>query len=529
MTTAPAATHVATDLAASLRELLDTSVPLVVIETHDERRVLSLAESVARPNKREVWTWSASRGLRAAHNRRLKLTDAGDDIGTDAAATKPLPEALEAIDKLEGGALVLLLDVHPYLSNPVIARALKELALKGEHAKDTMSRPGAPSALKGPQVVLVGHAVEVPDELLPYCARFELEPMTLERVRAVFDEELVRHKHRSGQDVQGSRSVFESLMRQLVGLPEASVHHLARVVLADGKVSTPDLARVMRIKAEQSGAAELLSFEPHLPSMDDVAGMAALKRWLQLRRRPFLEPHDTGLPVPRGVMLLGVQGAGKSLAAKAIAASWQVPLFRMDFGALFDKYQGESERKMREALRVADAMQPCVVWMDEIEKGIAGGADSGGDGMGTGQRLLGTLLTWMAERKASVFLVATANDVTRLPPELIRKGRFDEIFFVDLPHDEVRHGILSLHLNKRKVSFDGPALAPLVQASRGFSGAEIEAAIVAACYEAHNRQAPPDAALVHGEIARTKPLSVTRREAIDALRAWAADRTVSVD
>jgi SpoVK/Ycf46/Vps4 family AAA+-type ATPase len=223
-----------------------------------------------------------------------------------------------------------------------------------------------------------------------------------------------------------------------------------------------------------------------------------------------------------------VQGAGKSLAAKAIAASWQVPLFRMDFGALFDKWQGESERKLREALKSAEAMQPCVLWMDEVEKGISSGGASDGDS-GAAQRMLGTLLTWMAERRGSVFLVATANDIERLPPELVRKGRFDEIFFVDLPTEDTRAGILRIHLARHRVGVPVAQLAELVVLSEGFSGAEIEAAVVAARYEAHARAQPADGALIAAELRRTRPLSVTRGEAIARLRAWAAPRTVSAD
>jgi SpoVK/Ycf46/Vps4 family AAA+-type ATPase len=230
------------------------------------------------------------------------------------------------------------------------------------------------------------------------------------------------------------------------------------------------------------------------------------------------------------VLLLGVQGAGKSLAAKAIAASWQVPLFRMDFGALFDKYQGESERKLREALRVADAMQPCVLWMDEVEKGLACGSSGSGDGdTGAAKRMLGTLLTWMAERKSAVFLVATANDIHGLPPELMRKGRFDEIFFVDLPDAATREAIFRIHLARHKVGVDDAGLGTLSAASDGFAGAEIEAAVLAARYEAHALAQATDVSHVRAELARTKPLSVTRAEAIAALRAWAAPRTVSAD
>jgi ATP-dependent 26S proteasome regulatory subunit len=505
---------------AALRDLLDTAAPLVVIETHDERRVMALFEALAKAQTdREVWTWSAARGLRVAHNLKLELAEIGTRGADDEQkATRQLPEALEAIGKLRERSIVLLLDVHPYLSNPIITRALKEVALRVE----------GKGLGHGVQLVLVGHDIDVPDEIAPYAARFEIEPMTLERVRTLFDEELRRHQRLKGRDAVGLRSTLESLLRQMVGLPESAVRHLARVALADGQITTPDLAKIMAIKAEMSGAAELLHFEQNLPTLDDVAGMAKFKRWLALRHEPFMDPQATGLPPPRGVLLLGVQGAGKSLTAKAIGASWQVPLFRMDFGALFDKYQGESERKLRDALRVASAMQPCVLWMDEIEKGLGSSSD-GTDSLGTGQRLLGTLLTWMAERRGSVFLVATANDVQKLPPELIRKGRFDEIFFVDLPGDAVRADILKLHLARRRVPLDEAALPGLVADSAGFSGAEIEAAIVAACYEAHSRRESPDTRLVADELRRTRPLSVTRREAIEQLRMWALERTVPVD
>jgi AAA+ superfamily predicted ATPase len=498
----------------ALTELLATRTPIVVIETHDERRVAALFGLVAQRGNREVWQWSASRGLRVAHNLKLELADMGTGpLGADANDTKELPQALAQVEKLKGNALVLFLDIHPFLSNPVITRAMKELALKTE--------------ARGLQIVFVGHDIRLPDELAPYASRFELEPMTLERIKTLFSEELQLRRQRSGGDLAGERATLESLMRHMVGLPEPSVRHMVRTTLADGRICTADLARILALKREVMGAAELLVFEQNLPGMDQVAGMKALKRWLLLRREAFLNGNASGLPPPRGVLLLGVQGAGKSLAAKAVAASWQVPLFRMDFGALFDKFQGESERKLREALRVADAMQPCVLWMDEVEKGLATGS---GDGdTGAGQRMLGTLLTWMAERKSAVFLVATANDIERLPPELMRKGRFDEIFFVDLPDAATREAILRIHLGKHRIEADNAGLAALAVACEGFAGAEIEAAVLAARYEAHALGQTADASHVRAELARTKPLSVTRAEAIDALRRWAAERTVSAD
>jgi AAA+ superfamily predicted ATPase len=497
----------------ALLSLLDTRTAITVIETHEERRVAALFEAVSKRTQREVWTWSVSRGLRVAHGLKLKLLDFAPETTADANTTRELPAALEQVGRMQEPALVVFLDVHPYLSNPAVTRAFKELALQCE----TLSR----------QLVFVGHDIKLPEELAPLASRFEIEPMTIERVKALFGDELQRQRSRSGKDVAGARSTLDSLLRHMIGMPESAVRHLVRLTLGDGQITAADLAAVLSAKQASLGVAELLVFEQNLPPLDDVAGMAALKRWLALRRRPFLEPGASGLPPPRGVLLLGVQGAGKSLAAKAIAASWQVPLFRMDFGALFDKYQGESERKLREALKVAEAMQPCVLWMDEIEKGLAGGS---GDGdTGAGKRMLGTLLTWMQERRSSVFLVATANDIESLPPELMRKGRFDEIFFVDLPTPATREGILRIHLGRHRVAFDAAALQRLVVMSEGFSGAEIEAAVVAARYEAHALSKAADAALVAAEIARTRPLSVTRAETVRALRGWAAGRTVSAD
>lgn len=499
--------------AGALQELLDTHVPIAVLQTHDEKRVLALAEAVARRTQRALWAWSASGGLRALHGLKLRLVEQGTDGHPGAADTHELPAALKAIAKLDGPALLLLLDIHPYLNHPVTVRALKDLALASERT--------------GVQLAFVAHALTVPDELQPWAAAFEIEPMTPERVRTVLREEITRQRGRSGRDVAGCQRTLESLQRHLVGLPEASVRHLARLALGDGQVTTADLARVLAAKQAALGAAELLVFEPDLPAMDQVAGMAALKRWLLLRRAPFLDPAAAdGLPTPKGVLLLGVQGGGKSLAAKAVASSWQLPLFRMDFGALYDKWQGESERKLREALRVAESMAPCVVWMDEVEKGLAGGGSGSDDGTGATRRMLGTLLTWMAERRSRVFLVATANDIQTLPPELVRKGRFDEIFFIDLPDETTRAALMRIHLGRLKVAFDEPQLAALVVASTGFSGAEIEAAAVAARYEALALGREANAAAVLAELARTRPLSVTRAEAIAALRAWAADRAV---
>ncbi|WP_211091362.1 AAA family ATPase [Pseudothauera rhizosphaerae] len=271
-----------------------------------------------------------------------------------------------------------------------------------------------------------------------------------------------------------------------------------------------------------------LTLEAVLDGADAVGGMVRLRRWLAQRKPIFLgELARPGLPMPRGVLIAGVQGTGKSLAAKATAAAWGLPLLRLDIAALYDKFQGETERKLREALQAAEGMQPVVMWIDEIEKGMAAGAAEQ-DG-GVSRRVLGTLLTWMAERTARLFIVATANDVEALPPELVRKGRFDELFFVDLPDAPARETIFRIHLARHRLDPAAFDLRLLAGRSDGMSGAEIEQAVVSAIYEALPDGCDPDVAMVLAELERTRPLSVVMAEKVAALRAWAAERCVMAD
>ena len=252
-----------------------------------------------------------------------------------------------------------------------------------------------------------------------------------------------------------------------------------------------------------------------------MAGLNNLKTWLR-QRAPGLAQQKAGLDQPKGIMLLGVQGCGKSLAAKAVAGLFDIPLLRLDFSSLYNKFHGETERNLREALSTAEVMAPCVLWMDEIEKGLS----TSDNDDGVSRRVLGSLLTWMAERKSSVFVVATSNDITRLPPELVRKGRMDEIFFVDLPDEATRQEIFRIHLamrNEVAENFDLPLLA---SSSEGFSGAEIEQAVVSSLYSSQSNQDELSTRHLLDELALTRPLSIVMAENIAQLRHWAQDRTV---
>jgi SpoVK/Ycf46/Vps4 family AAA+-type ATPase len=282
----------------------------------------------------------------------------------------------------------------------------------------------------------------------------------------------------------------------------------------------------MHAKYELLGRDTLLSFEYETAKFSEVGGMARLKQWLEVRRNFFLG-EDTSLDPPKGILLLGVQGCGKSLAAKAAAGIFGVPLLRFDFGVLYNKYYGETERNLRRALETAGLMSPCVLWMDEIEKGVATSSTDDDDGLS--RRVLGELLTWMSEKKKPVFLVATANDILRLPPELIRKGRFDEIFFVDLPSAQNRRDILTIHLRKRNLDPARFDLEALIKATDGFSGSEIEQAVVSAMYTAHAQGREVSQADLLAEFQQTRPLSVVMAEKVEALREWASTRTVACD
>jgi len=281
----------------------------------------------------------------------------------------------------------------------------------------------------------------------------------------------------------------------------------------------------MQAKYKLLNRDDVLSFEFETAHFSELAGMEKLKNWLKQRQSVFTQNTKTKLDVPKGILLLGVQGCGKSLAAKTVAGIWGVPLLRLDFGRLYDKYVGETEKNLRQALHTAEVMSPCVLWIDELEKGIA----SGNDDQGTSKRLLGTLLTWMAEKSTSVFIVATANQIDALPPELIRKGRLDEIFFVDLPNTQNRSQILKIHFDKREINYSDIDFDQVAEASHGFSGSEIEQAVVSAIYTCHGTDAQINTEIMLQEIKNTRPLSVVMAEQIQDLRDWASERTVPVD
>jgi SpoVK/Ycf46/Vps4 family AAA+-type ATPase len=316
------------------------------------------------------------------------------------------------------------------------------------------------------------------------------------------------------------------LVNNLKGMSVQDARQLVRgAIYDDGAIDESDLPELNKAKFALMDMEGVLSFEYDTAKFTEVGGLHKLKKWLEVRRDEFFEDNDSNLDPPKGLMLLGIQGSGKSLAAKAVAGMWSIPLLRLDFGSLYNKFFGETEKNLREALKLADMMSPCVLWLDEIEKGISTSQNDSG----ISQRVLGTLLTWMAERKSQVFLVATSNDITQLPPELVRKGRLDEIFFVDLPSASVRKEIFKIHLVKRNQDYKHFDLKHLSDITDGFSGAEIEQAVVSALYSVSAVNESLTSEQLENTIRNTNPLSVVMHEKIDSLRSWAKERCVFAD
>ncbi len=492
-----------------LSALLRSRVPIILIETHEEPRILKLLQNAANLEQQLLFKWSIVDGI----------TRAGRTPEQDGAIynTNNLVDALKHVDKTAQNGVYAFCDAHPGFKDPVNCRLMREIAL--EHYRTARTLVFVSPSLQ-----------EMPAELLRLAAHFRPQLPGREDIRKILAEEAQLWQSQSGEKPRGDRAIVDQLVLHLMGLEQEDVRRLVRQALrADGEINAADLRRVLTTKHEALGGAGALGFETSSTKFDQVGGLARLKHWVALRRAPLLEAVDRAVvDRPKGIVLLGVQGGGKSLAARAIAGEWNLPLMRLDFGALYNKYHGETERNLRQAFAAAEGMAPCVLWIDEIEKGVATAGGGEEDG-GVSRRVLGSLLTWLSERSRPVFIVATANDISQLPPELIRKGRFDEIFFVDFPGAAARAQIFAIHLRKRgfdPAQFDTAALAA---STAGFSGAEIEQAVVGASFEACAAGGKVDAAAIAAEIARTRPLSVIMAERIDALRYWAADRAVMAD
>ncbi|WP_207062890.1 AAA family ATPase [Motiliproteus sp. SC1-56] len=485
-----------------IEALVNSQVPIIIIESHEEIRVSKLIGEVAARAKTPLYKWSVTSGL-----QRMDIEMPPQKHNSD-------PEGvLRHISSIENPGIFILNDFHPFLDNPVHVRLLKDIAIRHEQSNQT--------------VVLLSHEVEVPSELAKLSATANIPLPTKSELDEVVRKTAKDWAKENGGQVKADRETLDMLLNNLSGLTHRDARTLVRrAVFDDGAITQTDLPKTIRAKYELLGRDGVLSFEHDTAHFSEVGGFSRLKNWLSYRKEAFYsKAHPLHTDKPKGMMLLGVQGCGKSLAAKAVAGLLAAPLLRLDFGTLYNKFHGETERNLRNALKTAEAMSPCVLWIDEIEKGIATENTDGG----TSRRVLATLLTWMAEKESSVFIVSTANDITSLPPELVRKGRFDEIFFVDLPELDIRKEIFEIHLSIRGLSMEHFNAEQLALASEGFSGAEIEQAVVSAQYTAYARNRAISNDILLEELAQTRPLSIIMAEKVAHLRAWAKGRTVPCD
>jgi SpoVK/Ycf46/Vps4 family AAA+-type ATPase len=476
---------------------------LIAIETVEEERVRALLSDVAAELNLPLYEWSVTAGLR----RRYGATIEG---------TRDALAALQKIDELAASdaAVYLLKDLAPHLTTPAIARTLRELSQK------LMSTSAA--------IVITGDPIDLPKDLEGIAVHFLLPFPDEEELRTVIRSVLDTIGARKRVRVDLSRDDAQRLVRALSGLTAQQARQvIAQAIVADDALTSDDIQRVIRAKAEILQRGGLLELLPYESNAYELGGFPRLKAWLDHARVGFTrEARELNLEPPKGLLLVGVQGCGKSLAAKFIAREWQLPLLKLDAGRLYEKYVGESEKNFRRTAALAEAMAPVVLWIDEIEKAFAqGNGDADG---GLSQRLFGAFLTWLQEKKQEVFVVGAANDLQHLPPELLRKGRFDEIFFVDLPDLEERATIFAIHLRLRRQQPEAFDLGALAEAAHGYSGAEIAQAIVTALYRTLQSRTALTTEAILDAIRATVPLSVSRREDVDRLRATAAGRFTPV-
>ena len=484
-----------------LQLLFNSHIPVIYIETREERRALDVLKSARTYLARPAYRWTVTEGL----------VNLGLDMELDEKLVEPV-NALTHIKNARESGIYILIDFHPFLSDPVHVRLLKDIALQHDSLQKTL--------------VFLSHEVTMPEELKAYSARFEMSLPDKEGIKKIVKETADKwSQQHAGNKVKADKEAYEILVNNLTGLTAADVRRLARkAIFDDGAIADSDIPNVMKAKYDLLNKDGILHFEYETEKFSDIGGFNNLKQWLEKREMAFSNDSSV-LDRPKGVLLLGVQGCGKSLAAKAVAGVWGLPLLRFDLGAMYNKFHGETERNLRETLQSSEMMAPCVLWIDEIEKALS----SSDSDNGTSKRVLGSLLTWMAENEHKVFIVATANDIEALPPELVRKGRLDEIFFVDLPDMKTRMKIFEIHLRKRDedpVHFD---IAQMAKKADGFSGAEVEQAVVSALYSAHTQDRPLTDKDIFTELDMTRPLSIVMKEKIDYLRQWASERTVPAD
>jgi MoxR-like ATPase len=480
--------------------ILNARIPILSIESADEQRVVALLGQLAKDRGIAALAWTATHGLRSCD---------GGASGYEAARHTDPEVMLRHIAATEGPAWYLLCDLAPYLARePRLVRYVKDIAQAHERLGNTL--------------LLLDDTFDVPSEIAAFTASFALHLPSDEELRAMIRAEaLAWVRQKPGRKVRTDADALDKLTASLRGTTQADAEQLIRRSLfADEATDDNSVAALNRLKFHLMDGDGVLRYEHNTESFASVAGLHVLRAWLELRRRSVAK---AGRNRPKGLLLLGVKGSGKSLAARAAAGLFGLPLLRLDFGVLYNKSIPRMERNLRNALRQAELMAPCVLWMDEIERGFAARNTE----PEASERMVGTLLTWMAENTKPVFLIATSNDATELPNDLIRKGRLDEVFFVDLPDAATRAELFRVHMQRRDLDPQQFDLDSLAAASEGFTGAEIESAIVVSHYLAASRRRAATAAEIVAALRRTNPLAALRADEVERLRGWAKERTAA--
>jgi len=485
------------DLIREISLYMKSRYPILYLVTSEENRAERLVKKAAESNQKECFFWSTTEGY----------------YNTDKFGGKTDPiNALNSILRYTGPGLFILKDFHPFLEDPMVIRRLRDIVASLKKSYKT--------------VVIISPVLELPPGLEKGITPIDIPLPSFEELRTILFQ-LIKplvsaRKIEANLDAQ----LVEKVINATRGLTETEAENLfAKLIVSRRAFDEGNLPTIVAEKKKLIRKSGLLEYYDFSEDIDTVGGLDRLKTWLQQRGMAFSQKaRDFGLPEPKGVMLLGVQGCGKSLAAKATSTLWNLPLLKLDVGKIFDSYIGSSEKNMREAIKVAEALSPNILWLDEIDKAFSGvGSQHAGDS-GASARVFGTFLTWMQEKESPVFVLSTANNIENLPPELLRKGRFDEIFFIDLPGREERQSIFDIHLRKRKRRPGTFDIDRFSEETEGFTGSEIEQLIISGLYHAFGKDRDLTDDDILFEIKETVPLSVTYKERVDELRNWAKNR-----
>jgi ATP-dependent 26S proteasome regulatory subunit len=490
-----------------LETLIRARYPILYIITSEEMRVQNIVVEVAKKRQKKVFEWSYNTGIVPAG------TSIQSQKNRSAATKDPLMALDQVIEQVEP-AIFIFKDFHPFLTknNFAVVRKLKEIAL---HLKNSFKT-----------ILLVSPTLEIPTELEKEVTVLNYPLPSRDDLNALLDKIIEDVKQFAQVKIDLDDAGRERLLQAALGLTLGEAENVfAKIIVKEERLSGDNVNEVFAEKQQIIRKSGLLEYYATEESFANVGGLAVLKDWMNKRAAAFTsEARAFGLPAPKGILLLGVQGCGKSLCAKAVSNQWQLPLLRFDMGRMFGSLVGSSEENVRRAIAVAESVAPAILWVDEIDKAFAGSQGSGATDGGTTARVFGTFLTWLSEKNAPVFVVATANDISQLPPELLRKGRLDEIFFVDLPSQAERKEIFRIHLNRRRREADKFDLEALAGAGKNFSGAEIEEAINSALYDAFYAKQEITTESILATLSQTVPLAKTMDEQINRLRSWAEGR-----